>query len=342
MIDELTKHMLKRSRDAVKEIQENINALKNLQISNIPDFNLSALTQSEINKKYEALQKSGLITILSSDNIKISRIMKRYIVDKKPFAEGKESFRDYALFCTCADYICNKRLSNCYFISENSHDFANKNKSDFHDDLKTESQGMKYVAGLREFNALPEVQKVINEIQAEEEYESLVEYWIQSHILNPVERTTELIADWAIKNIEINKYLYNLFNTKLYNSLENELIDKCMNSEPEVFGEFYDAGYVDYDGIDTIEEVKIMDFTASEDGSVTISGWIKLEVQVSIYAFNWCYERDDEDDSRYICLESGDVGMEFLFDLTLDKDDNFDIYFDFKNLKSDLGKTLYE
>lgn len=114
-----------------------------------------------------------------------------------------------------------------------------------------------------------------------------------------------------------------------------------MNAQPEDFSDFFDSGYVDYEGIDSIEEFNIQDFTASEDGSVTISGVIYLSVQVSIYAYNWCYERD-EDDSRYICLASGDVQMHYLFDLTINEDDEYDVYYNLEKIISDFGENISE
>lgn len=341
VIDELIKHTIKKTKEAINNLKKSINSLKHFQVRNVPDFQVSVLTQSEIRDKYAELQSTELIKILSSDNIKVSRIMQRYISEQKPFSENKESFRDYVLFCTCADYVYNNNLTGCYFISDNSHDFANKDKTDFHDDLKAESQGMKYVKGLRKFYELPEIRNIINELKREEKYESLVENWIYNYIQNPLSRTDESITDWAIKNIKESEYLENLFNNKLYNSIENEIINKCMNLYPENVGSFYDAGYVDYEGIDTIEKIDISDFTASEDKSVTISGNIKLDVQVSIYVINWSYERNDEDDSKYICLESGNVKMDYYFDLTL-KDDGFEVDYNLETIKSDLGENYSE
>ena len=114
-----------------------------------------------------------------------------------------------------------------------------------------------------------------------------------------------------------------------------------MNAQPEEFSSFFDSGYVDYEGIDSIEEFDIQDFTASDDGSVTISGVIYLSVQVSIYVYNWSYERD-EDDSQYICLASGAVKMHYSFDLTLKDDDKYEVFYNFENIKSDLGENYYE
>ena len=111
---------------------------------------------------------------------------------------------------------------------------------------------------------------------------------------------------------------------------------------PEDFSGYFDSGYVDFDSIDSIEDIDIIDFTASDDETATISGTIKLQVEVSIYANNWCYDRDDEDDSRFICLESGYVGMEYSFDVTIKKDGSFDTYFDCQKIDSDLGDNYNE
>lgn len=340
VVGELTKHTIKKSKDSISAIKKNLKTLKNIQFSNILEFQLQPYSQEEIKNKYNNLQTEGRIKIISSDSVKINRIMERYISEKKPFSENKESFRDYALFCTCSDYVSNNNLNNCYFISENSSDFANKDKTDFHDDLKTESNGMKYLVNIETFLSLSEVQEKFNEIQKEEEYEHLVEEWINTQLTSIKPRNDgELVTEWAIDNLKINNYLENLFNKKLYDSIENEIINRCMNAQPEDFSDFFDSGYVDYEGIDSIEEFDIQDFTASEDGSVTISGVIYLSVQVSIYVYNWSYERD-EDDSRYICLASGDVQMHYSFDLTINEDDEYDVYYNLENIISDLGENI--
>lgn len=342
VIDELTKHTIKKSKVAVKDFKKNIKMLNSLEISNIPSLQISALTQNEISNKYNDFQKTGLIKIISSENIKIHRIMERYIAEKKPFAENKDSFRDYALFCTCADYVSDNNLSNCYFISKNTKDFANKNKTDFHKDLKAESQGMEYVIGLREFTSIQKIKKIIDAVKAQDQYEKYVENWIQKNIPSFTPRNGELITTWAIKNITESNYLEKLFNGELYNSIENEVIDKCLNATPEEFSGFFDSGYVDFDSIDSIEDIDIVDFTASDDESATISGTINLQVEVSIYANNWCYDRDDDDDSRFICLDSGYVGMEYSFDVTINKDGSFDTYYDCQKIDSDLGDNYNE
>lgn len=342
VIDELTKHTLKKSKESIKNLEQTINTLKSFQIQNIPSIQVVSLTINEIRTKYNDLQTSGLMKILSSDNIKIHRIMERYISEKKPFAENKDSFRDYTLFCTCADYVSDNNLSNCYFISKNTKDFANKENTDFHADLKAESRGMKYVIGLREFIAIPIIQNLINEVKALDQYEKCVENWIQNNIPSFAPRNGGLITAWAIQNLNNTKYLETLFNGKLYNTIENEVIDKCLNATPEEFSSFFDSGYVDFEGIDSIEEINIIDFTVSDDESATISGILKLQVEVSIYANNWCYDRDDEDDSRFICLESGYVGMEYSFDVTIKKDGSFDTYFDCQKIDSDLGDNYNE
>lgn len=342
VIDELTKHTIKKSKVAVKDLKKNIKMLNSLEISNIPSLKISALTQNEISNKYNDFHKLGLIKIISSENIKIHRIMERYITEKKPFAENKDSFRDYALFCTCADYVSDNNLSNCYFISNNTKDFANKDKSDFHKDLKAESHGMEYVIGLREFTSIQKIKKIIDAVKAQVQYEKYVENWIKKNIPSFTPRNGELITAWAIKNITESNYLEKLFNGELYNSIENEVIDKCLNATPEEFSGFFDSGYVDFEGIDSIEEINIIDFTVSDDESATISGILKLQVEVSIYANNWCYDRDDEDDSRFICLESGYVGMEYSFDVTIKKDGSFDTYYDCQKIDSDLGDNYNE
>lgn len=342
VICELTKHTIKKSKDSISTVTKNLKILTNIQMANIPNFKIKPFTQQEIQTKYNDLQNIRLIKILPSDNIKINRIMQRYISEKKPFAENKDSFRDYALFCTCADYVSKNNLSNCYFISANTQDFANKTKTDFHKDLKPESQGMKYVIGLKEFNALPEVRPIIEQIKAQEQYEELVENWIKLHINNSYTRKNELITTWAIRNIETSNYLVSLFEKDLYASLESEIIDKCSNSDPEDFGDFYDAGYVDFDSIDSIEEVSVLDFTASEDGSVTISGIIKVDVQVNIYEFNWCYDKDDDEDDRTICTGSGCAQMEFSFDLTIDQYEDFNIDYDLQKLEADIENDFYK
>lgn len=342
VIGELTKHTLKKCKDSITTIKKNLKILKTLQFSNISDLQIQPFTQEEIQSKYNELQNSGIIKIISSEDIKINRIMQRYISEKKPFAENKESFRDYALFCTCVDYISNNNLTNCYFISNNSHDFANKDKTDFHADLKPECKGMKYVIGLIEFNERLEVKRILTILKTNEEYEELVENWIQNNIHGFTTRNGEAITVWAIQNLINTNYLENLFNGKLYNNIENEVIDKCLNASPDEFSSFFDSGYVDFEGIDSIEEINIIDFTVSDDESATISGILKLQVEVSIYANNWCYDRDDEDDSRFICLESGYVGMEYSFDVTIKKDGSFDTYFDCQKIDSDLGDNYNE
>ena len=83
VIDELTKHTLKKSKESIKNLEQTINTLKSFQIQNIPSIQVVSLTINEIRTKYNDLQTSGLMKILSSDNIKIHRIMERYISEKK-------------------------------------------------------------------------------------------------------------------------------------------------------------------------------------------------------------------------------------------------------------------
>ena len=89
VIGELTKHTLKKCKDSITTIKKNLKILKTLQFSNISDLQIQPFTQEEIQSKYNELQNSGIIKIISSEDIKINRIMQRYISEKKPFAENK-------------------------------------------------------------------------------------------------------------------------------------------------------------------------------------------------------------------------------------------------------------
>ena len=60
VIDELTKHTLKKSKESIKNLEQTINTLKSFQIQNIPSIQVVSLTINEIRTKYNDLQTSGL------------------------------------------------------------------------------------------------------------------------------------------------------------------------------------------------------------------------------------------------------------------------------------------
>lgn len=110
-----------------------------------------------------------------------------------------------------------------------------------------------------------------------------------------------------------------------------------MNAHPEDFNTLCEADYVDFDGINGFNEFDLQDFTVSEDGTVTMSGVVYVSVEIGVYSYNWSYERD-EDDSRYICVGSGEVQIHYAFDLTVSKDgERENLSLTLLNIESDIG-----
>lgn len=87
----------------------------------------------------------------------LSEVLKRWRSGLKPFSGKGEGFRDALIWLSVVDHAKKNKYYNSYaFISNNSRDFCNEKKNDFHHDLKAELENegikMKFYSSLEEFD----------------------------------------------------------------------------------------------------------------------------------------------------------------------------------------------
>lgn len=87
----------------------------------------------------------------------LSEVLKRWRSGLKPFSGKGEGFRDALIWLSVVDHAKkNKDYGSYAFISNNSRDFCNEKRNDFHHDLKselaTEGIKMKFYSSLEEFD----------------------------------------------------------------------------------------------------------------------------------------------------------------------------------------------
>lgn len=129
---------LKRRR---KEYTEKLNHLNKLLSRKIePTYQQDDIYITELENFLLKLEKEQVLEIIPHNKYDIfSKIVERALSNKKPFIDGKEEFKDTVIWLSYVSFVEEKCLEHCFFISNNSKEFFNKDKSNLHQDLLEDS-----------------------------------------------------------------------------------------------------------------------------------------------------------------------------------------------------------
>jgi predicted nucleic acid-binding protein len=268
--NEIIKKYRDNVRPALKEVREVRNSvskrIEELGIDNL--FDLDKLRA----KKYVEQYKEYLDKTIENNQIQIvgyptgknvtAQISEKYFLGIKPFGENKSSFQDAIIWKSIVEYCEEDDPENVVFISNNTKDFANKNKNGIHEDLEGDISGLLFYNSVGAF--------------LEHEEDNLHDYFIDNY-----EYDKELLVN------ELGVY----FDGN--SSLDYAIHDLLMNSEFE--GEYFHGwgtdGYIDEMEFE-IDEVTL----DIQENNLLISFGVILDVSFRIETVDPSFERGDSGD----------------------------------------------
>ncbi len=181
-----------------------------------PEFTLQEdeIYVQELIAFYNELQELGILEIIEHNQFDIySKIVNRALDNKKPFADGKEEFKDTVIWLSYAHFVEEKSLSNCFFITNNSSEFFNSKKTDLHQDLLEDTRRIKGYLSIEAF--MTAESKLISEATEEAREEAYFERLIElgsSKKVKSLDYIDDLLKEYFTETIndEITFYIDHL------------------------------------------------------------------------------------------------------------------------------------
>ncbi|CAF1775668.1 PIN domain-containing protein [Bacillus subtilis] len=144
-IDELFSH-LEKFDDGIKVFIESEEGVK-------PPYTKEQY-QQQFDQYYDELQQEGIIEILHPYDDITKPLIDRAVNKKPPFFNGKKNeFRDFVIWSTYSSFVKENNLENCYFITNNVHDFFDPDcKDQLHPELLKEYDKFIVYKSFKELN----------------------------------------------------------------------------------------------------------------------------------------------------------------------------------------------
>ncbi|GIN96125.1 hypothetical protein J6TS1_19950 [Siminovitchia terrae] len=264
--NEVIKKYRDNVRPIIKNIKNNKKDLINLEIADLVDFKkLNANFYVERYKEYlRKIINENNITLIGypEDEKLVEKISTKYFDEIKPFGENKVSFQDAIIWESILEYYNRKKPDS---ISNNHKDFANKEKTEIHEDIQSEIPEIRYHNSLKSF--------------LDKEEDNLKDYFIDNY---------------EYDEKELKEGIRNYFESYTgYERLDYSVHNILMNSDFE--GE-YISGW-GTDGHIESYEIELLDITLDiEENVLLIDMCLELEVSFSIETIDPTFEKGDTGD----------------------------------------------
>ena len=201
-----------------KEFGKEMNNLNKLIKTEIETSNISdELFLNEFNDFYQELIDEGIIKIISHEEFDMfNEIVRRSLLPQKPFEHGKEEFKDTVIWLTYAKYVEKYDLSPCYFLSNNTKDFYDKDEKSLHPDLLKDTNRLLPFNSIEEF--MKEESELIDELQ-------------RQHEEMRFEKKLDELFTWSEENLN-HKLIQEIIEDTFVGVLDSEVYDYVNNLSP--------------------------------------------------------------------------------------------------------------
>ncbi|MGG4499083.1 PIN domain-containing protein [Brevibacillus reuszeri] len=181
-------------------------------LSSVPAYTLQddEIHVQELITFYDELQELGLLVIVEHNQFDIfSKIVNRAIDNKKPFADGKEEFKDTVIWLSYAHFVEDKSLSDCFFITNNSSEFFNSTKTELHPDLLEDTSSIKGYLSIEAF--MTAESELISEANEEAYFEKILDLG-GSEKVRSMSYIGDLVREYFTETInqEVSEYIESL------------------------------------------------------------------------------------------------------------------------------------
>lgn len=187
-----------------RELEEVIQTFQNLfnksqkLILEPIEFNPEDIREFKYDIKDILANRVSNISYFPFENIKQDIVVKRALERIKPFKEDDKGYRDTLIWLSFLHYLKKEEVEgNVFFITNNSNDFLNKEKIDFHDELKTDILKSELRCSIFPHHSLFDfIQKRIDKREHSVNREELI------NIINNIDDELELESLFFINNID--------------------------------------------------------------------------------------------------------------------------------------------
>lgn len=290
---EIVKKYRDEIRPILKRIKSNKNELKKLELTDLVDFQKK--NADYYVKRYEIFLDKTIeennITLIDYPNSKdiVRNISEKYFNEKRPFGENKASFEDAIIWESIVEHYNREKPESIVFITNNHKDFANKEKSDIHEDIKYDIPKIRYHNSLKSF--------------LDKEEDNLKEYFTDNYEYN-IDDLKENIRNYFDSYIGMEQLDY---------SVNNILLDSHFSGE-------YIEGWGTNGNIESYE-LELLDVTLDiEENILLIDISLELMVSFHIETINYMYEKGDYGDETL--SERSSKNIVIYGDITYSFEDN--------------------
>lgn len=289
VIEETKNNSIKEMNRLLSERRKNTkNLVKLLPLTNTVDegitYDVNRFEQ-DYNNRYQELEQQGLIEIIEPDGELLAEVIDRAIKLRKPFAKKKDEFRDCVIWLSYVNKAKVDDLDECFFITGNTKDFYNKEKTDLHDELKCDSDKFKLFKSTKDLvHTIPYILHMTQEIETKE--------WVQK------------------ENID-NDYILTFINELQIEKVQSDVQDYFSNLQPyDIDEEFYEVGNI---WVVYIDIIRISDLSIDiiED-EILCWGIIEMIADVEIEEYNPMADTSSE---KYIYSGSRTFNIKALYNL---------------------------
>lgn len=293
ILDEITGLYKRTLNDRVNTYKS---SFQNLQLTLASETKLKDDNSIEIESEalsYIKFLRSKLkihdVNILPYDNSYLPVIAKRAINRQKPSGEKGQGFRDTLIWLTIVDYCKNSNNKQVIFISENTEDFGDSDKTSLHDSLKEECKSnnieIHFYKSMKEFveKHSKRIEFVTNDWINDILTESLAQHLVakelvinKKRVVKAIERRTGKDSTDYFALMSVNT---NITNEHFVYELSNDIIVVNIFIESEIEVEFE----YEIDSYDKLQNdlIRLKDFydTNVSRSNIMLSAYASLTVK---------------------------------------------------------------
>lgn len=261
------------------------------------------------------------VSVLPYPNVKHDIIVQKELDQKKPFLSSQKGYRDALIWESVKELRIKKRSvsGKVYFLSENTSDFASKDKKSFHEDLVDEMRSGGIAAGTIEY--VPSIDKFI-----EENITNTLQ------ILDSI--LTDLTSTGGHGDIDFNTVIHDHINESEYSSflVENVQFDDIAYC-PAVYEDPSIANI-------ELEEIHYTDVRRLSESKILVKCTAKVHVDIDffiqksdVYLYDGTYPIIINDDwNDYYCLAEDYAVFEVEYSIIVNSD--------FTNVESENSRVI--
>ncbi|MEE3998831.1 PIN domain-containing protein [Tenacibaculum sp. FZY0031] len=224
------------------------------------------------------------ITLLKADKNDFYEILEKAIKKTKPFTEKRGEFKDAVIWSTYSKYVNKNNLKNCFFLSQNTADFYDKEAERIHPELEKECNSFTPFKSLNHFykHYSSEFKNNFN--------------WLSSKYLDP-----KILINILIKNDQIRDAIFEKTSNEIsLNKLR--VFAELFKGIPNFFN--YDIDSLSWNLIKNITSENFKDYAI-------ISGILNVTSDINIYQKNYLTNETLDDKSIM-----ADIDIDFNFKIS--------------------------